>query len=166
MSLSDVFHKFVFSQNRVGCSWSLGFPFIQVPLSQFRAHSFSLPSHCTMTLRMVKGIEGRFIFCAREQVSLRGAPDIHAFEVWTCCVLLTQMGLPKCLWQMERKSCSWTHFLPVAGRGQLWNKENGMPALKNSLRGTWVAQLVKPLTSAEVMISRFVSSSPALGPLC
>ena len=30
-------------------------------------------------------------------------------------------------------------------------------------RGTWVAQSVKQLTSAQVMISWFVSSSPALG---
>ena len=30
-------------------------------------------------------------------------------------------------------------------------------------RGTWVAQLVKRLTSAQVMISWFVSSSPASG---
>ena len=29
------------------------------------------------------------------------------------------------------------------------------------LRGAWVAQLVKRQTSAQVMISRFVSSSPA-----
>ena len=29
--------------------------------------------------------------------------------------------------------------------------------------GTWVAQLVKRPTSAQVMISRFMSSSPALG---
>ena len=30
-------------------------------------------------------------------------------------------------------------------------------------RGTWVAQLVKHLTSAQVMISQLVSSSPSLG---
>ena len=30
-------------------------------------------------------------------------------------------------------------------------------------RGAWVAQLVKRPTSAQVMISRFVSSSPTLG---
>ena len=29
--------------------------------------------------------------------------------------------------------------------------------------GTWVAQFVKPLTLAQVMISRFLSLSPALG---
>ena len=29
--------------------------------------------------------------------------------------------------------------------------------------GTWVAQLVKRLTAAQVMISWFMSSSPALG---
>ena len=33
----------------------------------------------------------------------------------------------------------------------------------NNLRGTWVAQLVKPLTSAQVMILRLVGSSPVLG---
>ena len=32
-------------------------------------------------------------------------------------------------------------------------------------RGPWVAQLVKRPTSAQVMISRFGSSSPTLGPL-
>ena len=32
-----------------------------------------------------------------------------------------------------------------------------------SSRGTWVAQSVKRLTSAQVMILRFVSSSPASG---
>ena len=31
------------------------------------------------------------------------------------------------------------------------------------LRGAWVARLVKRLTSAQVMISPFVSSSPASG---
>ena len=31
------------------------------------------------------------------------------------------------------------------------------------LRGAWVAQLVKCLASAQVMISRFVTSSPASG---
>ena len=31
------------------------------------------------------------------------------------------------------------------------------------VRGTWVAQLVKRLTLAQVMISQFVSSSPTLG---
>ena len=34
---------------------------------------------------------------------------------------------------------------------------------KNAFWGTWVAQLVKHLTSAQAMISRFVSSSPASG---
>ena len=33
----------------------------------------------------------------------------------------------------------------------------------NKLRGTWVAQSVKRLTSAQVTISRYVSSSPAWG---
>ena len=33
----------------------------------------------------------------------------------------------------------------------------------NSYRGPWVAQLVKRPTSAQVMISQFVSSSPASG---
>ena len=31
------------------------------------------------------------------------------------------------------------------------------------MRGTWVAQLVKQLTLAQVMISWFVGSSPAMG---
>ena len=34
---------------------------------------------------------------------------------------------------------------------------------KRISRGTWVAQSVERLTSAQVMISRFVSSSPASG---
>ena len=34
---------------------------------------------------------------------------------------------------------------------------------KVTFRGAWVAQLVKRLTSAQVMISPFVSSSPASG---
>ena len=34
---------------------------------------------------------------------------------------------------------------------------------KRSSRGAWVAQLVKRPTSAQVMISQFVCSSPALG---
>ena len=33
----------------------------------------------------------------------------------------------------------------------------------SSYRGAWVAQSVKRPTSAQVMISRFVGSSPALG---
>ena len=35
--------------------------------------------------------------------------------------------------------------------------------LRHLLRGAWVAQLVKHPTSAQVMNSRFVSSSPMLG---
>ena len=35
--------------------------------------------------------------------------------------------------------------------------------LKCAMWGAWVAQLVKRPTSAQVMISQFVSSSPALG---
>ena len=35
--------------------------------------------------------------------------------------------------------------------------------LKFKDRGAWVAQSVKQLTSAQVMISRFVGSSPASG---
>ena len=35
--------------------------------------------------------------------------------------------------------------------------------IKTTVRGAWVAQLVKHPTSAQVMISRFVSSSPAPG---
>ena len=34
---------------------------------------------------------------------------------------------------------------------------------KEKLRGAWVAQSVKHLTLAQVMISRFTGSSPALG---
>ena len=36
-------------------------------------------------------------------------------------------------------------------------------ARRNKKGGTWVAQLVKHLTLAQVMISWFVGSSPALG---
>ena len=35
--------------------------------------------------------------------------------------------------------------------------------LKKDFGGAWVAQLVERLTSAQVVISRFVGSSPALG---
>ena len=35
--------------------------------------------------------------------------------------------------------------------------------MKSWVRGTWVAQLVERPTSAQVMISRFVGSSPASG---
>ena len=35
--------------------------------------------------------------------------------------------------------------------------------LKKDFGGAWVAQLVERLTSAQVMISRFVGSSPASG---
>ena len=38
-----------------------------------------------------------------------------------------------------------------------------LPVKAQTSGGTWVAQLVKRPTSAEVMISQFVSSSPALG---
>ena len=38
----------------------------------------------------------------------------------------------------------------------IWEKES-------CERGTWVAQLVKYLTSTQVMISRFVGSNPASG---
>ena len=34
---------------------------------------------------------------------------------------------------------------------------------RNNIRGAWVAQLVKRPTSAQAMISQFVSSSPTLG---
>ena len=33
----------------------------------------------------------------------------------------------------------------------------------NLFRGAWVAQSVKPLTSAQVIVSQFMSSSPASG---
>ena len=42
-------------------------------------------------------------------------------------------------------------------------KKNILHQEKFHKRGTWVAQSVKRLTSAQVMISRSVSSSPALG---
>ena len=38
-----------------------------------------------------------------------------------------------------------------------------IPTERKECEGTWVAQLVKYSTSAQVMISRFVGSSPALG---
>lgn len=58
MSLSNVFHKFVFSWNHIEAySWSFGSLFIKVPWSQFRVHNFSLPFRFTMTLRILKGIE-------------------------------------------------------------------------------------------------------------
>ena len=41
--------------------------------------------------------------------------------------------------------------------------QEGMEIEKLNFRGAWVAQLVKRLTSAQVMISRSVSSSLALG---
>ena len=46
-----------------------------------------------------------------------------------------------------------------------WKHQNGNILLLKiiCLRGAWVAQSVKYLTSAQVMISRFVSSSPVLG---
>ena len=37
--------------------------------------------------------------------------------------------------------------------------------IRKEIRGTWVAQLVGHLTSAQVMISWFVGSSPALDSL-
>ena len=40
---------------------------------------------------------------------------------------------------------------------------NGSATLENGLRGAWVALSVKRPTSAQVMILRFVSSSPASG---
>ena len=39
----------------------------------------------------------------------------------------------------------------------------GSPFKEQKLRGTWVAQSVKHVTSAQVMISRFVGSSPVSG---
>ena len=39
----------------------------------------------------------------------------------------------------------------------------GKITLKKMSRGTWVAQLVKCLTSTQVMISQLVGSSPASG---
>ena len=47
-----------------------------------------------------------------------------------------------------------------------WNKSvrtYKYETISTMFRGTWVAQLVKHPTSAQVMISQFVSSSPALG---
>ena len=40
---------------------------------------------------------------------------------------------------------------------------NNVNFKKAHVRGAWVAQSVKPLTSAQVMISQLVSSSPASG---
>ena len=43
-----------------------------------------------------------------------------------------------------------------------WTQTNN-PVLQHYFRGSWAAQLVKPLTSAQVMISQFVSLNPASG---
>ena len=57
----------------------------------------------------------------------------------------------------------------VRGGGQLneWGSNSTLVLLpkliKLKYRGAWVAQSVEPPTSAQVMISRVVSSSPALG---
>ena len=48
------------------------------------------------------------------------------------------------------------HFTGSGGRA-------GHVFRKSVLRGTWVAQSVKRLTSAQVIISRGLSSSPVLG---
>ena len=42
-------------------------------------------------------------------------------------------------------------------------RENRFEFKPTNRRGAWVAQSVKPLTSAQVMISRFVGSSPTSG---
>ena len=45
----------------------------------------------------------------------------------------------------------------------LWAKLGRDSCQRHTNRGTWVAQLVKRPTLAQVMISRFMGSSPALG---
>ena len=44
-----------------------------------------------------------------------------------------------------------------------WEVLSEEPAFEETWRDTWVAQWVKCLTSAQVMISQFVSSSPVSG---
>ena len=48
-------------------------------------------------------------------------------------------------------------------RSALRGEESGMAVHSRDGRGHWVTQLVKQLTSARVMISRFMGSSPASG---
>ena len=49
------------------------------------------------------------------------------------------------------------------GAATLENSMEIPQKIKNRTRGAWVAQLVKRLTLVQVMISPFVSSSPASG---
>ena len=59
---------------------------------------------------------------------------------------------------------NWHPGALFAGNGNVATKGNSRvipQKIKN--RGVWVAQLVKLLTSAQVMISRFMSSSPESG---
>ena len=55
--------------------------------------------------------------------------------------------------------------VPINVNAKSWQTADSI--LKSDLKmqswGTWVAQSVKPLTSAQVMISQLVSSSPMLG---
>ena len=47
--------------------------------------------------------------------------------------------------------------------GEIYTLDQVDPFIKKSLRGSWVAQSVERPTSAQVMISQLVISSPASG---
>ena len=95
---------------------------------------------------------------------LHGAPHMPS---WT--TLGQACGQPPCLHAVLRPTGScW--FLQISSCARkkcylqmLWFLRLILLLLKFNLRGTWVAQSVRCLTSVQVMISQFMGSSPTSG---
>ena len=96
-------------------------------------------------------------------------------EAWTSCIHLSDhlQGHSRVWCRPRSHEHSWsrggeggTKFADSDGhhileRGPVWVPNRAHK--KNTTRGTWVAQSVKRPTSAQVMISQLVGSSPAWG---
>ena len=94
--------------------------------------------------------------------ALYALPGVLSLTSLQQCPPLMRLPAIVCLSFLLRSSSlhlipHWTFPLSCPGSTSRYN------IFKTKFRGTWVAQSIKRLTSAQVMISQFVSSSPASG---
>ena len=77
---------------------------------------------------------------------------------------LTHLESGKVVWSTADNADHLGHLVTML---EIWSDAEGQAQMGCQMTAdtlnTWVAQLVKHLTSAQVMISQFVSLSPALG---
>ena len=87
---------------------------------------------------------------------------------------IQKVGQPKCpsilvqvselyIQSMEHHTARKKNSLQLVHTTTWLNLKNNVELKKSDTRGTWVAQSVECPTSAQVMISQFMSSSPASG---